>query len=95
MNEAITLSRACEVLEIPSGLAMCFRWVPCCGSANHLAIVIPLQLRKATCTGLKARMRMLSGLQSNREASAAQQERFSEEAVWGELQNHLRSGDSR
>ncbi len=86
MNEAITLSRACEVIEIPSGL----RHVLPMGTVLRISQSLGDSYTIATAQGNMYRVQGKDadaiGLSVNREASAAQQERFSEEAVWRELQ---------
>ncbi len=85
MND-ITLSRACEVVEIPSGSrASAARWGPWCESANHSATVIPLRSAEGQMYRVEDKDADALGLADKQGSSAAKQGRFSEEAVWDEL----------
>ncbi len=82
MNEPITLSRACEVREIPSGT----RHVLPMGTEVRISQSLGDSYTVATARGSMYRIEGKDadalGLSVNQ---AAQQGRFSEEAVWGEL----------
>src|ERR1700687_1665411 len=85
MNGSTTLSRACEVLEIPSGI----RHLLPIGTVVRIRQSLGDSYTVATAQGSMYRMDGKDadalGLSVNQAAPAAQQGTFSEEAVWAEL----------
>lgn len=85
MNEPITLRRACEVLEIPSGA----RHVLPMGTGMRISQSLGDSYTVTTAQGNMYRIEGKDadalGRSVNQRASAAQQGKFSEEAVWAEL----------
>jgi probable FeS assembly SUF system protein SufT len=85
MNGSTTLSRACEVLEIPSGI----RHLLPIGTMVRISQSLGDSYTVATAQGSMYRIEGKDadalGLSVNQTSAAAQQGRFSEEAVWAEL----------
>jgi len=84
VSEPITLSRACEGVEIPSGI----RHLLPMGSAVRMIQSLGDSYTLATAQGLyriEGKDADALGLPTHQPVSAAPQETFSEEAVWAEL----------
>lgn len=84
MNEPKTLSRACEVLEIPSGI----RHLLPEGTVVRISQALGDSITVSTAQGMfriEGKDADALGLPVSQKNSAAPQESFSEEAIWAEL----------